>query len=387
MGTGMGAASLISRRLGAGDRERANRVAGVTITLTILIGTLMTIIVLPNLGALLRLFGASGSVLSLAKSYMSILATFAVVNFFALIIGNIVRAEGNPILPSVVMIVSALSNIALDPILIFGVGPIPAMGVAGAATATVIGRGLGALILVVYFASGRTSYRFRPSYFLLNLRILIEIYRVGIASIARSAAGSVVMVVVNRTAASFGVVPLAVMGVLFRASSFAFMPCAGLGQGVLPLVGYNFGAKQKERVGEVVIKAGLAGLIWGVLCWVFVMLFSTQVIAIFNTDPQFLLEGNRALRIFALVFFSIGIQMVLSFFFQGIGKGLPALVLASARQVIFLLPGLLILPTVFGLIGLWAAFPVSDVLSVILTLIWASIEFRRQEIHLRLRYG
>jgi len=387
MGTGLGAASLISRRLGAGDREGANRVAGVTLTLTILVGALMTIIVLPNLETLLRLFGASGTVLPLAKNYMSILTTFAVVNSFALIIGNIVRAEGNPILPSVVMIVAALSNIALDPVLIFGVGPIPAMGVAGAATATVSARAIGAVILVIYFVSGKTSYRFRPSYFLPNLRILIEIYRVGLASIARSAAGSVVMVVVNRTAASFGVVPLAVMGVLFRASSFAFMPCAGLGQGVLPLVGYNFGAKQKERVGEVVIKAGLASFIWGVLCWIFVMLFSTQIIAIFNTDPQFLVEGTRALRIFALIFFSIGIQMVLSFFFQGIGKGLPSLVLASARQVIFLLPALLIFPRMFGLAGLWAAFPASDVLSVILTLIWTSIEFRRQGIRFRLRYS
>jgi putative MATE family efflux protein len=386
MGTGIGAASLISRRLGAGEREEANRVASISITLSILVGALMTLIVLPNMEPLLRLFGAGESILPLAKSYLSVLATFAVVEFFPLVATNVIRAEGRPVFSSTIMIISALGNIVLDPILIFGLGPIPAMGVGGAAIATAGGRAIGAAVLIIYFASGKSSYKFRPRYFMLNMRIVFEIYRVGIASIAHSAAGSFVMALVNRTAASFGVVPLAVMGVLFRASSFAFMPCVGLGQGVLPLVGYNFGAKQKERIGEIVVKAGLASLAWGALCWIVAMLISTQIMSIFNTDPQFLTEGSPAFRIFACGFFLIGAQMILSHFFQGIGKGLPSLVLASARQIIFLLPLLLIFPRIFGLTGLWISFPISDVLSIVLTLTWTSIEFRRQGIKFRLRY-
>ncbi len=387
MGTGIGSASLISRRLGSGDHEGASRVAGVTITIVILIGALMTLICLPNLETLLHLFGAKESVLPLAKSYMSILATFATVNFFSLIIQSIVRAEGNPMLASGALIVSALTNIALDPILIFGLGPIPAMGVAGAATATVIGRGVGGLIFLIYFVSGRTSYRFRPSYFLPKLKILAEIYRIGFASMVRMTAGSLAMVLTNRIAASFGVIPLAIRGILFRAGSFAFMPCMGLGQGMLPLIGYNFGAKKKERVAEVVIKSGSITFIWGALCWIVVMLFSTQIMSIFSTEPEFLLEGSRAFRIFAIAFFTIGMQMTLSIFFQGIGKGLPSLILASARQIIFLLPGLLILPRIFGLSGLWAVFPIADALSLVLALTWASIEFRRQGIRFHLRYS
>ncbi len=385
MGTGVGAASLISRRLGAGDHEGANRVAGISITLAILVGALMTGICLPNLEALLRLLGASGSVLPLAKDYMSILVTFAVVNSFVLIMGPIIRAEGNPILSGTTMIISAVINIILDPILIFGLGPIPAMGLTGAATATVIGQGIGALIFLVYFISGRTSYRFRPGYFLLNLKILIEIYRVGIASIVRNTAGSLVMGLNNRIAASFGVIPLAVVGVVIRFARFTFMPTMGLGQGMIPLIGYNFGAKQKERVGEVVIKAGLASFAWGLLCWVVVMLLPSKLMSIFNADPQFLLEGAPGLRIFALLFFAVGIQRILSFFFQGIGKGLPSLALTSS-PFIFRLPGLLILPRIFGLTGLWVAFPVADALSIMLTLIWTGIEFRRQGISFRLRY-
>jgi len=387
LGTGVGAASLISRRLGAEDYEGANRAASVTITLSILIGVLMTIITLSNMEALLRLFGASDSVLSLARSYMSILASFAIINIFAVVIGNIVRAEGNPILASAAMIVAALVNIALDPILIFGLGPIPAMGVAGAAIATVIGRSVGGLILIIYLVSGKTSYHFRLGYFLPNLKIVVEIYRVGIASITRMIAGSVTLVLANRIAASFGVIPIAVLGVLFRSASFIFMPCVGIGQGILPLIGYNFGAKQNKRVGEVVIKAGLAAFIWSALCLVVAILLPTQVMSIFNTETQFLVEATRALRIFSLAFFGIGIQMILSFFFQGIGKGLPALVLASARQVIFLLPSLLILPPIFGLTGLWAAYPLTDAFALVLTLLWTGIEFRRLGIRFRLRYS
>ncbi|MFC1950632.1 MATE family efflux transporter, partial [Chloroflexota bacterium] len=387
LGTGVGAASLISRRLGAEDYEGADRVASVTISLSILIGVLMTVITLPNMEALLRLFGASGPILSLARSYMSILATFAIVNVFSVVIGNIVRAEGNPILASVAMIVAALVNIALDPVLIFGLGPIPAMGVAGAAIATVIGRGIGGLILIIYLFSGKTSYHFRLNYFLPKLKILTEIYRVGVASMIRMTAGSVTLVLANRIAASFGVIPIAVLGVLFRSVSFIFMPCVGIGQGILPLIGYNFGAKQNERIGEVVSKAGLVSFIWSTLCLAVALLFPTQVISIFNTETQFLVEGIRALRIFSLAFFGVGIQIILSFFFQGIGKGFPALILASARQIIFLLPSLLILPSILGLTGLWVAYPVTDVLALVLTLVWTSIEFHRLGMRFRLRYS
>jgi len=385
-GTGAGAASLISRRLGASDTEGANRGAGVTISITIILGALLTVVCLPNLESLLRLFGASGPILTLAESYMSPLITFAVLAVFPMAISTIVRAEGNPMFSAVVMMVSAIINIALDPVFIFGWGPIPAMGVAGAATATIIARAIGTIILVAYLLSPRTSFRFRPSYFLPAPRILGEIYRVGFAMIAHMAAGSIVLVLVNRIAASFGFVPLAVLGVVFRTFSFIIMPCMGIGQGMLPLVGFNFGAKRMERVGEVVLKTAVACCIWGILCWLVIMLFPTQIISIFNSESDFLEMGTQAIRIFSLLFFIVGVQLSTTFFFQGIGRGLPSLVLAVSRQVIFLLPLLFILPRFFGLIGLWATFPVADGLSIILTIIWVTTEFRRLGIPFRWRY-
>ena len=387
MGAAMGATSFISRCFGAGEHEKVDRAAGTAMGLAIMIGLLMTAICLPNIEGLLRIFGATGSVLPLAKEYMSILAACAVVMSVGLVMGNMVRAEGSPMLSGAAMIASAVTNIVLDPILIFGLGPAPEMGIAGAAIATVIGRGVGVVIILVHFISGRTQYRFKPRYFLPAPELVANFYKTGFASTVRISGMSLVIGMANTIAVSFGVIPLAVLGVVFRLARFIFMPTMGLGQGMLPLVGYNFGAKQKERVGEIVIKTGMLSLGWGLLCWSCLMLFPAKIIAVFNSDPQFLVVGAPALRIFTMLLFVAQLQRIASFFFQGIGKGRAALVLASARPVIFLIPALLILPRLFGLSGLWAAFPVADALSIVLTIVWTINEFRKQGIHVRLRYN
>ena len=387
VGTGVGAASFISRSLGAGNHANANRCAGTALTLAILIGAVVGIIYLSHLDGILHLFGASGAVLPPAKKYLSILATFAFLHSAVIVIGNLIRAEGSPIIASTAMIVAAITNIILDPILIFGFGPIPRLEVAGAALATVIGHGIAVLIFLYHFLAGRSAYKFGFRHFFPSKKIISEIYRVGFASIFRMGALAVVMALANTIAASFGVIPLAVLGVVFRLARLAFMPTMGLGQGMQPLVGFNFGANRNERVGEVVVKAGLLGLGWGLFCWLIFMLFPTQVMSAFNSDPRFIAEGVRTLRIFVLLFFAVQLQIIVSFFFQGIGKAIPSLILASARQVIFLIPGLLILPRIYGVVGLWIAFPVADVLSMLLTLIWIGIEFRNQGLPFQLRYA
>lgn len=379
-GTGIGAASLVSRRLGAKDNEGADNVAGVTISLTVIISALMMLICLPNLETLARLLGADNTVMPLAIDYMSILVNFILISFFPHIMASIIRAEGRPILPSITLIISSLANIALDPIFIFGLGPIPALGVAGAAAATIIARAIGVVIFVLYFITGRSSYRTRLVYFLPDLKIILEIYRVGISSIIRSAATFMVIGVANRVAGSFGVLPLALIGVFLRLFRFALMPCLGIGQGMLPIIGYNYGAKKKERIGEVVFKAALSGLSWTGLVWIIIMLFPSQVISIFNSIPEFIEAGVKPLRIYSLLFLFIGIQLIPAFFFQAIGKGLPATVISNSRQVILLLPLLIFLPKILGIAGLWVAFPISDTLALLFSALWMVMELRKQEI-------
>ncbi|MFC1951279.1 MATE family efflux transporter [Chloroflexota bacterium] len=388
IGTGVGSASLISRRLGAGDKRGANRIAGITITMTIVLGILMTAVVLPNMDGILRLIGAGDAtpydakVLQLAKNYLSIIATFAFVNAFSLTVGSIIRAEGSPTFPSVVMIIAALTNIALDPIFIHVLD----MGVKGAATATVIARSVSVVLFIYYFISAKTSFRLKARSFLPNIRILAQIYKVGLASIVRMSAFSFVTILANRIATSFSTDHVAVLSVLFTISSFAIMPCMGLGQGMLPLVGYNYGASLKERVGEVVSKASVIALLWGIMCTLLALLIPTQLVSLFNSDPEFLIIGTKAIRIFAIAFFTAGLQIMLSSFFQGLGRGIASLILASSRQIIFLIPAILILPRLFNETGFWYSFPTADLCAITVTLIWTAFEYRRLGIRFHLRY-
>ena len=385
VGIGLGAASLIARRLGAGKKEEADRTAGAAITTFLIISAVITAICIWNLDTLLRLFGADASVLPPARSYMLVETGFIALDFIVLVLVELVRVGGNPTLASAAMVTSGIMNCIWDPILGYGFGPFPKMGMAGFALATSVGRSFAFIMLVSYLVSGKSAYRLKPRYFLPSFRIAVDIYRVGISMTLRMMAGSVSQIIASRTAAAFGEMPLAVVGVLFRASGFAFTPCMGLGQGMLPLVGYNYGAHNKERVGELVIKSSTTGFVWGAICWVGAMLASVQVMSLFSTDPNFLIAASPAFRIFALGFFTVGLQNILSFFFQGIGKAFASLVVTSSRQLLFLIPCLLIMPRLFGVNGLWAAYPVADAFSLILTLIWTGIEFRELGIPFSLR--
>ncbi len=379
-GTGIGTTSLISRSLGAGDHTGADRTAGVAISLCFLLSGLIALTCLPNLDGILRLLGAEEAVLPPAKSYISILIMFILFSYLSLILSQIIRADGNPLFSSSVSISSSLLNIMLDPLLIFGLGPFPALGIRGAAIATVIAQGAGVSAYLYYLLSGRSGYTFRSAHFVPAPKIVAGIYRIGVASIIRSGVQFLVMGVANKIAASFGVLPLAVLGVLVRTGRFILMPCLGLGQGLLPLIGYNFGSGRMKRVAELIFKTGSAGLIWTGLCWIILMIFPERIISAFNSDADFINEGAPALRLYAMVTFIIGLQMVPGFFFQGIGKGLPAIVLSSARHILFLLPALMLLSNSFGLIGIWISFPAADVLSLLLAVTWLGIEFRNQGI-------
>jgi putative MATE family efflux protein len=299
-----------------------------------------------------------------------------------MIVSTIIRAEGSPIFPSVVVVIAAIANIILDPIMIYTLN----MGIAGAAYATVIARTIGSALLVWYFVSGRTTFKFKLRYFIPKLKILFEIYRVGLASIVQMSAASIILMLANWIAIGYSEIHLAVMGVLFRLSSFAFMPSIGLSQGVLPLVGYNYGAKLKDRVGEVIIKAGMAALMLGIGCALIALVIPTELMSLFNSDPEFLALGETATRIFAIGFISIGLQNVLGSFFQGLGRGVASLVVASARQIIFLLPAILILPKIWDDTGLWISFPLANTLAIIMTLVWTAYEFKHLGIRFRLGY-
>lgn len=382
-GTGVGAASLISRSLGAGQRGRARLTSGNTILLVLLWGGLTPLLMIPLLDPILRLCGASDAVLPLARSYLVILVATSAVTYFAVAINHVIRAEGNAMLPMTAMIVSSALNIALDPIFIFTLG----MGVRGAAWATVAGRAVGMVIQAWYLLSRRTMLRPAVGDLRPDLGLWLEIYRVGLATLVRNGVQALILAVTTRIAAGFGDLVVAALGIVLRLQMFVMMPCFGLTQGFLPLVGYNYGAGKMDRVRSVTLQAaGWATLVTTVACAVFVG-FPEVMVRPFAPDPELAALSARALRFISLGLAPAGGVILFGAFFQGIGRGLPALVLSSSRQLLFFLPALLILPRLLDLDGLFLSQPVADFLSLFLAVAWISYQFRQLGIPIFRRPG
>ncbi|MEM2168550.1 MAG: MATE family efflux transporter [Candidatus Bathyarchaeia archaeon] len=374
-GIAIGGSSLVARRLGAGKKNEADKAVCNSITLFFIVSGAAVLICLLFLDFLLRLFGATEVVFPYAYSYMFIETCSMPVDFFLIVIADLIRAQGNPTIASAGLILANIVDIIWSPILVFGIGPFPALGIAGAALGTLIGRAIGSSFLTPYLAF-KSIYRFKLSYFKPNYETIADIYSVGAASTLRMVAVSISQMLACITASSFGTIPLAILGVLFRIGRINFAFCIGLSQAVVPLVGYNYGARKGRRVREIIIKAISVGVVWGTLWYAAVILFPMQTLALFTTNPEFLSIGASALQIFAITFLTMS-EVIISAFFQGIGRAKSALIVTSARQFIFLIPCLLTLPYIFGLNGLWMAYPIAGILALALGLTLTFFEFQK----------
>jgi len=374
-GIAVGSASLVARRLGAGKKDEADKAVCNSITLFFIVSGLATIICLIGLRFLLRLFGATDPVFPYAYSYMFIETCSMPVDFFLVVAAELIRAQGSPTIASAGLILANVADLIWSPILVFGVGSFPALGIAGAALGTLIGRAIGLALLIPYLAF-KAIYRFKIAYFKPHYRTIVDIYSVGVSSTLRMIAVSISQILACIVASYYGTIPLAVLGVLFRVNRLNFAFCIGLSQAVVPLVGYNYGAQKQNRVREIAFKAISIGAAWGALWYVIVMLFPAQTLELFTTDPEFLRTGVSALQIFAITFLTTS-EVIISGFFQGLGKAKSAIIITSARQFIFLIPCLLTLPYIIGLNGLWLAYPVAGILALALGLTLTFLESQK----------
>ncbi|GAE24498.1 multi antimicrobial extrusion protein [Halalkalibacter wakoensis JCM 9140] len=360
---GIGGASVISRRLGERKEEEANHVFGNIISVILIISVLGIISSFTILEPILRLFGATPEILGYAFDYMFpiLLGTFFF--SFAFATNNIVRSEGNARFAMMTMIIPAVINIILDPIFIFGLN----MGVRGAAIATVISQASVTLIILHYFLTGKSTLQLRLVDLKLKLTILKEVIAVGLPAFAQQAAGSVMMIAINTMLIRFGGdMHVGIFGIIQRIIMFTVMPMMGVMQGMQPIVGYNYGARNFERLRETVILGLKVTVFLSFLIFALVMAVPHWLMMIFTSDPEVIQAGSEYLRIMFSAVFLIGGQVIGSGLYQALGKPKQALILSLSRQLIFLIPLVLILPHFIGVYGVFLAFPISDFFACVL---------------------
>lgn len=371
---GVGAASVVSRNLGSGNRERAYTAAGNTLIISIIFGTIILVLGQIFIEPILKVLGATDSLMEYAREYLSVLLFGSVFITFAMASNNLVRAEGRATVAMISMVIGTGMNIILDPIFIFVLG----MGIRGAATATVISMFLSFLFLLLFFLGKKSSLELRLIHLKPNFSVLGEIVKLGLPIFARQFGASFLVVIINNSLKLYGSdIYISAFGMVHRLLTFTIMPLFGLAQGFQPIVGYNFGANQIPRVKHTLKLALLVSTLLATASFLVMMIFPRILLSIFTTDSELLDIGVSAIRLVILVLPLLGLQIIGSTYFQAVGKALPSLVLGMSRQIILLLPLTLLLPLIFGVTGVWAAFPVADFLATVLTVIWLISELRK----------
>ncbi len=368
---GTGAASAISRRMGEKNIISAEKILGEAISLNLIINTVVTIIVFIFMDKLLALFGATKATLPFARDYMQIIAYGIVLNSFGMSTNNYVRAEGNAKVAMKTMIIGSVINVILDPIFIFGLK----MGVKGAALATVISQICTSIWLLLYYIKGKSILKIKLSNFHLTKENTKEIIVIGMAAFFRQIAGSVLLIIVNRSLIKYGSdYHVVALGIINRFMMFMFMPIFGIAQGFQPIAGFNYGAKKFHRVKESFGYAILYASIQSMIGFLVMLLFPQLVMNIFTKDVATIEIGIKVIKIMILGLPFIGFQIIGSTLFQAVGKGMAALILTMSRQILILIPLVLLLPLFWGINGIFYAYPISDILSFMITVIWLARE-------------
>ena len=354
----IGCASALSRSLGEKNNERANQITTNAYILTLIISLLLMVISFFFADKLLYLFGSNEELIPQAKKYFFAGIWAIPFNALALLASAVFRAEGNIKISMITVLIGALFNIALDPLFIF----IFHLGITGAAWATVISQALATTFSLFFILSHRSIVKFERRFLLPNPKVITAIISVGFSAFARNAASSLFALITNATLRSLGgTVALTAFGTVNRIISLFFLPIMGINQGLQPIASYNYGAKQPERIKQVVKLALIYTTIIGAVGSMTGFLFPQWLIKLFTKNADLISQATFVLRLQLLFFWTIGLQTVASTFYQALGRALPALFLSILRQFIILIPLILILPrfTTLGLNGVWYAFPIS----------------------------
>lgn len=363
--TGVGLTSLISRTLGQKDQLMADNIAWHGLVIGIVYGLFFSWLGVAWLDDLLLFFGCTPEIFSLCRDYLYIILMGCIFTFVPMIAAHIVQGEGNTYLPMLCSILAIFLNVLLDPLFIFGLGPIMPMGLRGAAIATVLAQILSTGFILYKMFQVRSLLSWSVGNFRPSLRVLIDIYRVGLPTLVMELLAVVIMTYLNKILAGFSYTAVAALGVFFRVRSIFYMPIYGLAQGAMPIAGFAYGARQYDRVKETIIKASFIATVILLLAWFSMQYYAGEIMMLFSHNLTLTDMGIDCLQMATIFLPFMGPMLILNTVLQGVGKGLSAMWLSLIRQLGFLL-ALIILPGLMGLNGVWLAFSWTELLSGIL---------------------
>ncbi len=365
VGTAVGLNALLSRKIGQHKTEEACQAATTGLLLMLITSLIFSVAGIFFSGTIASRLTSEPQLQKLCRQYLSINLVYCWGIFLQTYGQRLLQAVGDTILSMISLIIGAVLNIILDPIMIFGWFGCPAMGIKGAAIATVIGQIAGAIAALLFnrFKNPLIHVRFKNYHF--DWRDVVDIYRVGLPTIIMQAIGSVMTFVVNSMLLSVSTTAVAFFGVYYKLQNFLMMPINGLGQAAIPIVGYNYGAKRSERVHQtwkVLLPTGIVIALCGTLIF---CALPKQLLQLFSASPEMLVLGIPALRIISISFVFAAVTILCGYFASGLGNGMVNMVSAAIRQLVLLIPCLWFLIKVFGITHGWYAFWIAETVACI----------------------
>jgi len=382
VGLGVGINSVISRRMGEKKHDEAVNSAehGFFFGFIIWILMLALSIKLPHI--FFAQFTQNEEIVAFGTTYITIILIFSISRIMAQVFISILQATGDMMSAMFIQGIGAITNIVLDAFLIFGLWIFPEMGVAGAAIATVAGQFMSLILALIIYSTRKNRLKLNLRKFHLNKQISKNILAVGVPAMVMQGIGSIMLGGLNKILSQFGDDAYTLLGVYFKIQSLIFMPVFGLCQGMMPVLGYNYGAGNKERVLKT-LKVGLIVAVSIMLAGTAAFqLFPRQILNIFSVTESITKIGVPAFRIISSGFILAAISIVLSTFFQALGDAYLSMIGSITRQLVIIIPAALLLSRFFGLQETWLAFPISEVITVTLVIIFALWEYKRKIKHL-----
>lgn len=370
VGTGVGTNALLSRALGEKDFKKVNDLANNAVLLGVFSYVVFSILGLLFSKAYFRFQTNDAQIIEYGVAYLSIICIGSIGKFLQIVFERLLQSTGKTIYTMITQSTGAIINIILDPILIFGLFGMPRMGTAGAAIATVIGQIVAAILAIIFNLKVNKEIEINMKGFKPNLEIIKSIYAIGIPSIIMMSITSVTTYGLNNILKKFSSTAIAVLGVYFKLQSFIFMPVFGLTNGMVPIIAYNYGAREKERLIETIKLSMLYGL--GIMTFgiVMIQLFPEKILALFNASENMLSIGAPALRIISLGYLFAGFSIVASSVYQALGNGVLSLTNAISRQLVVLLPAAYLLSLLGNVNRIWWSFPIAEIMSLVLSIIF-----------------